>query len=73
MQQGCQFLASMNKIVSVKSFGLTPFDITANIICFEKYFESYSGHTLSFYPNLVKYRFKNIFLQDSLNQSSTVI
>ena len=37
-----------------------------------KHFESSSGHTLSFYPNFVKYPFKNIFLNESLTQSSTV-
>ena len=37
---------------------------------FENYLESSSGHTLSFYPNMVKYRFK-IFLKESLTRSST--
>ena len=32
-----------------------------DITSFEQHFESYSGHTLAFYLNLVKYRFKNIF------------
>ena len=40
---------------------------------FEKHLESSSGHTLSFYPNLVKYRFKNLFLKESLTCSSTMI
>ena len=34
---------------------------------------SYLGHTLNFCPNLVQYRFKNMYLRKSLNQSSAVI
>ena len=37
-----------------------------NITSFEKYLESSSGHTLTFYPNLVKYRFNNMFLKEYL-------
>ena len=45
---------------------------TCNTI-FKKHLESSSGHSLTFYLNLVKYRFKNMFLKESLTQSSTVI
>ena len=38
-----------------------------------KHFESSSGHTLGFYQNLVKYRFKNMFLKEYLTRSSMVI
>ena len=38
-----------------------------------KYLESSSVHTLIFYLNLVKYRFRNIFRKESLNRSSTMI
>ena len=31
-----------------------------DITSLEKHLESSSGHTLNFYPNLVKYRFKNV-------------
>ena len=31
------------------------------------------GHTLNFCPNLVQYRFKNMYLKESLTRSSTVI
>ena len=37
--------------------------VTDNITSFEKHLESSSDHTLSFYLNLVKYRFKNMFLK----------
>ena len=40
---------------------------------FEKHSKSSSGHTLSIYQNLVKYRFKSMFLKESLTCSSTVI
>ena len=40
---------------------------------FEKHLESSAGHTLTFYLNLVKYRFKNMFRNTSLNRSFTVI
>ena len=43
------------------------------IMSFEKHLVSSSGHTLSFYLNLVKYRFKNMFLKKSLIRYSTVI
>ena len=36
-----------------------------------KHLESFSGNTLGFNENLVKYRFKNIFLKESLTRSST--
>ena len=36
---------------------------------FEKHLESSLGYTLSFYLNLVKYRWKNIFLNESLPRS----
>ena len=36
-------------------------------INFEKHLENSSGHTLSFYLQLVKCRYKNIFLKESLN------
>ena len=34
---------------------------------------SSSGYTQSLYPNLVIYRFKNMFLKESLTRSFTVI
>ena len=37
------------------------------------YLEWSSDHTLSFSPNLVKYRFKNMFLKEFITPSSTVI
>ena len=40
---------------------------------FENHLESSSGHTLDFYPNLVKYRFKNVFLKKSPTGFSTVL
>ena len=40
---------------------------------FLKHLECSSGQTLSFYPKLMKYRFKNMFLIESLTRSSTVI
>ena len=39
----------------------------------KKHLESSSGYTPSFYPNLLKYRFKNMFLKESITQSSTVL
>ena len=44
-----------------------------DITSFEKHLESCSGHNLTFYLNLVKYRFKNTFRKESLTRSSTVI
>ena len=38
-----------------------------------KHFESSSCHTLSLYPNFVKYGFKNLFLKEFLTGSSTAI
>ena len=38
-----------------------------------KRLESYLGHTLNFCPNLVQFRFKNMYLKASLNWFSTVI
>ena len=38
-----------------------------------KRLESSSGHTLSFYPNLVKYRLRNMFLKESIIRTSVVI
>ena len=35
--------------------------------------ESSLGYTLNFCPNLVQYRFKNMYLKESLTGSSTVI
>ena len=37
-----------------------------------KHLESSSVHTVSFYPNLAIYLFKNMFLQESLTRFSTV-
>ena len=48
------------------------FHRVTNIISFEKHLESSSCHTLSFCLNLLKYRFKNMFLKESLIRSSTV-
>ena len=42
-------------------------------LSFEKHLEGSSGHTLSFYQNLVKFRFKNMFLKESLTWYFTVI
>ena len=38
-----------------------------------KNLESCLGHTLNFCPDLVQYRRKNMYLKESLTQSSTVI
>ena len=38
-----------------------------------KNLESSLGHTLNFCPNLVQYRFKNMYLKESPTRSSTVI
>ena len=38
-----------------------------------KRFESSLGHTLNLCPNLVQYRFKNMYLKESPTRSSTVI
>ena len=40
---------------------------------FGKKLESSFSHTLNFCPDLVKYRFKNMYLKKQLTQSSTVI
>ena len=45
----------------------------ADITSFEIRLESSLGHTLNFCPNLVQYRFKNMFLNESLTRSSTAI
>ena len=50
----------------LKIFKLLPnywYGVT-DISSFEKHLESSSSHTLSFYLNLLKYRFKNMFLKD---------
>ena len=39
----------------------------------KKHLKSSSGHTRSFYPYSVKYRFNNMFLKESLTRSSTVV
>ena len=39
---------------------------------FGKRLESSLGHTLKFCPNLVQYRFKNMYLKESVTRSSTV-
>ena len=44
-----------------------------DITSFEMQWESSSSHTLSFYPNLVTYRLKKMFLKESFTWSSTVI
>ena len=44
-----------------------------DITSFGKRLESSLGHTLNFCPNLVQYRFKNMYLKESLTRSSTVI
>ena len=38
----------------------------------KKHVSNYSGHTLTFYLNLVKYNFKNMFLKERLTRSFTV-
>ena len=38
-----------------------------------KTFGKFLGHTLNFCPNLVQYRFKNMYLKESLTRSSMVI
>ena len=59
----------------LKIFKLLPnyWHRVTDITRFEKHLESSSVHTLSFYPNLVKYGFENIFLKESLVKSSMVI
>ena len=44
-----------------------------DIISFGKRFESSLGHTRNFYPNLLQYRFNNMYLKESLTRFSTVI
>ena len=44
-----------------------------DITSFGKRLESSLGHTLNFCPNLVLYRFKNMYVKESLSPSSTVI
>ena len=44
-----------------------------DIPSFGKHLESSLGHTLNFCPNLVQYRFKNMYLKESPTRSSTVI
>ena len=39
----------------------------------QKTFASSLGHTLNFCPNLVQYRFKNMYLKESLTRSSMLI
>ena len=39
-------------------------DTVIYITKLEKYLESSSGHTLNFFPNLVKFRFKNMFMKE---------
>ena len=48
-------------------------DTVTDIISFENHLESSSGHTLDFYPNLVKHRLKNVFLKKSPTRSSTML
>ena len=61
----CSILKSLNHF-------MTTYTVT-EITSFEKHLERFSFHTLSFYPNLVTYRFKNVVLKESLTRSSTVI
>ena len=42
---------------------------TDRITSFGKRLESYLGHTLNFCPNLVQYRFQNMYLKKSLTRS----
>ena len=42
--------------------------MVTDIANFEKHVESFCSHTLSFYPNLVKYRFYNIYTQTKVKQ-----
>ena len=58
-----------------KNFKLLPnyWHRVTDVTSFEKQLESSSGHTLSFYPNLVKYRLQNMFLKESLTGSSAMI
>ena len=44
-----------------------------DITCFEKHLESSSSDTLTYCLNLLKCRFKNMFLKEYLTRSSTVI
>ena len=44
-----------------------------DITSFGKRLESSLGHTLNFCPNLVQYRFKNMYLKESPTRSSMVI
>ena len=51
----------------------TYFAGVADITSFGTRLESYLGPTRNFCPNLVQYRFKNMYLKQSLTRSSTVI
>ena len=64
------FLISIFKIFkSLQKYWHRVKDITS----FGKRLESSLGHTLNFCPNLVQYRFKNMYLKESPTRSSTVI
>ena len=56
------------RISFLKIFKLLPnyWHRVTDITSFEKYLERSSGHTLTFYLNLVKYRIKNMFWAESL-------
>ena len=58
----------------LKIFKLLPnyWHRVTDITSLEKYWESSSGHILSFYPYLVKYRSKNMFLKESLTRWSSL-
>ena len=55
------------EFINFKSHGTT--DITS----FGKRLESSLGNTPNFCPNLVQFRFKNMYHKESLTRSSTVI
>ena len=68
-------VAQAFQISILKIFRLLPnyWHRVTYITSFEIHLESSSGHTLTFYLNLVKYRFQNLFRKEFLTRSSTVI
>ena len=63
------FFSILKIFKSLQNYWLRVIDITS----FGKRLESSKCHTLNFGPNLVQYRFKNMYLRESPTRSSTVI
>ena len=63
------FISILKIFKSLQNYWHRVTDITS----FGKRLESSLGHTLNFCPNLVQYRFKNMYLKESPTRSSTVI